>query len=139
MTTGPRADWQIMLADLGLILFTVATVAGTSADARLQSAGKVPTRVAAEIPVAVYRPPVDVADWLRSQAHDPRARLTITARFVAGGQGAALETAGRLSVAAAQAGYTPRLVVEPDDRTDLFATFSYDQQTSATDARSKGR
>ncbi|MEL6738571.1 MAG: hypothetical protein AAFO28_06565, partial [Pseudomonadota bacterium] len=82
------ASWQLLLADLALILFLVTAAALTRSeevirrDAPMAQAGlpKGPGEVAPA--QALYRAgvgPESLAEWLEQQPRDPRAALTIVA------------------------------------------------------------
>ena len=121
-------SWQIMLADLSLILFiaTAAALDAAPAEVETPAAEMTASEIAAE-PTALFRT-VDGADferWLSEHQADPRERLTILARYAPGERDAALEGAETLAQQAAAAGFAPRLVVEPGSPVETLAMFDF--------------
>ncbi|MCK9541958.1 MAG: hypothetical protein M0R03_08010 [Novosphingobium sp.] len=120
------SGWQIILADLSLILFmTTAAALSTAPDGAPRQAR--PPSARSE-PLAVWRaeagaPAPDA--WLAEQSADPRQQLTVAARYAPGGQGSALEQAARLARQAGAHGLRARIVVEPGEP-GLSATLAYD-------------
>lgn len=120
-------SWQLILADLALILF-VCTLAG------LAGAGKaVAARSACEAQFAqshaLYRavlgaPPI--GSWLAEQPADPRARLTIFGFYLAADHSRVTRDAMSLEQAALEAGALPRTVIEPADQSQVFASLAFD-------------
>ncbi|KPP92559.1 hypothetical protein [Erythrobacter sp. HL-111] len=129
------ASWQLVLADLALILFlvTLAALAGSHEPGRTEANGGGgpeqggPARFAPS--QALYRagpdaPPLD--EWLARQERDPRATLTIYARHDRAGESAAWAAAQALSREARAAGAAVRVVIEPGEETALHASLGYD-------------
>lgn len=125
--------WQTTIADLALILFMV-TAAGLNAER--QSEARRDETMAAPAPrgepLALYRadpaaPPI--GEWLAEQAPDGRQYLTIVARYSAGEAADAARRAAALADQAGAAGTSARIVLEPGDTGDLFATLAFDRPT----------
>ena len=117
--------WQIVFADLSIILFmvTAAALARTGDERAVQVPADPSPR---SDPVAVYRsspgaPPLDV--WLAAQPADPRQMLTIVSSYRPGGQQAAIASAALLARSASNKGMASRIVVEPGagDSTAMLA------------------
>lgn len=122
--------WQIMLADLSLILFIVT--ASAIDPVRPESAPATSEPVAAPSvraePVAVFRPArgLDFGTWLAERTIDPREQLTIVARYTGNDSAAARTSADVLARRAEAAGLAPRIVVEPGETADVAAIFAFD-------------
>lgn len=126
MTRRAVPSWQVVLSDLALILFltTLAAVQGTQQDA---------TPDAHESPraheLAVYREGaggLSLGAWLDLQSPDPRAQLTILARY-APAEFASVETRARaLALAARDHGQAPRVVLEPGAASEITVSLAYD-------------
>lgn len=111
------SGWQVVLADLSMILFMVTAAA--VADAPLDPAPAIPAVPALGDPVAVWRGGGEgLAAWLAAQPADPRLRLTIVAPQAAAGTAVAL---------AASAGRPARIVLEPDGAGAPYAALAFDQ------------
>jgi hypothetical protein len=115
-------SWQLILADLALILFLVGTSALTE--------DTEPSSLDADVPAqAVYRPrpgAPDIALWLEQQASDPRLTLTIVATHVEGTADNAWGEANRLADQARKSGMMVRIVVREGSVEDLYARLGYD-------------
>ncbi|MBV7258905.1 hypothetical protein [Erythrobacter crassostreae] len=131
-----RSDgtWQIILADLALILFllTLLAVPGASAnkadDPPAQRAEFAPSQ-------ALFRPDTDgpgLDEWLRGQVRDPRATLTIHARYREGDSDAAWANAQALSKQARDLDWPVRLVITQSNSADLYASIGYDAPADET-------
>ena len=118
------SGWQTVLADLSLILFMLTAAAVSSPPAGLTKDDRsAPLRAD---PVAIWRPgagaPI-LSEWLKSQAADPRLRLTIVVTYGPGRRDDALAEAQRLAGVAE----TPsRVIVEPGPPDGAFAALTYD-------------
>ena len=127
--------WHFILADLALILFLL-TLAGLPLGAeavgvRGRSTGKAEAEPDVAPAQALYRPVAggpDLGEWLASQPRDPRATLTIFARYPAGGQAAAWQAAEALAREADgdRAGVQVRTIIAPGSQADLYASLAYD-------------
>ena len=143
--------WQIILADLALILFmiTAAALANTPANTPANTAANAqspfkpsaapqarPTKpIAASLrgePVAVWTdaegvPPL--GQWLATEGRDARLRATIVVRFTKGQQAAAFLRAKVLTQQAGKRGENARIVVEtgPSDGAVVSLAFDLEQ------------
>lgn len=134
-----QTGWQTILADLSLILFMITASALSVAEAP-HPASAAPKAAAPHLvtpsaraePVGVWRegegaPPL--ANWLAEQGSDPRLRLSIVVRYLAGEgrRDAALDRAAALAAQAGRRGASARLVVEPGAVAGTSATLGYDR------------
>ncbi|MEE4152951.1 MAG: hypothetical protein V2I27_02210 [Erythrobacter sp.] len=130
-------SWQLILADLALILFLVALIAligGQDKRAANErdpgNAGRVPAAPTQIAPAhAVYRPTPSapaIGEWLAGQALDNRAVLTIEARHVRGEEARAWDAALALAREAKRAPVQVRVTIEEARESDLSATLAYD-------------
>ena len=124
--------WQLILADLSLILFlvTVAALAEQSEeyeprpeqDSRRPDANIAPAQ-------ALYRPDPGsppIAEWLESQSPDPRATLSVISLHRAEEERRAWERALALADQARAQGVAVRIVMQSGNETDLYASLAYD-------------
>lgn len=120
-------SWQLILADLALILF-VCTLAGLAGADQARSA-----RPACEAQFAqshaLYRavpgaPPIGT--WLAEQPADPRARLTIFGFYRAADHDRVTSDTLNLEHAALEAGASPRTVMELANQSQIFASLAFD-------------
>lgn len=137
------AAWPIILADLSLILF-VTTLAGLDQiERRSIDAGTANRHTAPAAPgQALYRAapgamPFD--EWLKLEARDPRARLSIHLRFPPGRQDEAWRSASEFAAQARQAGIDPRIVLEQGTAFEARATLAYDDPQWARSAASQAQ
>lgn len=115
------------MADLALLLF-VCTLAGLAGAYRSEAEQPACTVQFAQSQ-ALYRdvpgaPPIDV--WLAEQPQDPRARLTIFGLYRTQDHDQVAKEALGLEQAAIEAGASPRTVIEPADRNQIFASLAFD-------------
>ena len=146
------SSWQIILADLALILFLVtaaalAASAGSSpksADAARQeplalkpashSQPQITPDIASDLaPLApaqaLYRNSnggVDLAQWLEQQPRDPRASLTIVAQYSAGEEDRLWAKARAMASVATQLDVRSRVIIRPGPTSDIYASLAYD-------------
>jgi hypothetical protein len=124
--------WQVMLADLSLILFittAASLVAQEDAGGSLAEGSSEIAGAAVETPViGVFRAggETSLANWLQTRATDAREALTIEAHYTGGGRDAALTAAGALAQEAEDAGFRARIVVQPGARDEALALFAFE-------------
>ncbi len=136
--TVPVAGWPFLLADLALILFLI-TLTGLPGEAGSHGVplGRPPVRSENEPPhdpaiapaQALYRPASGgpgLTAWLADQPRDPRATLTIFARYARGGERKAWEAARGLADEAAASGLAVRTIITAGEEPDLYASLAYD-------------
>jgi len=124
MTARLAVGWEIMLADLSLILFMVTAVAlSQTGDGQADMAVSPQGEALAFYRVDADAPPI--GEWLRSQSPDTRQQLTIVAQYRPGGQEAALMQAETLAREARASGAQARIVVEPGEG-GTTATLAFD-------------
>ena len=124
--------WQLILADLALILFlmTLSALPAVEADHRARARDTppiVPTEIAAA--QALYRPVAGgpgLAAWLAAQPRDPRATLTLFVRHRPGEAAAAWETAQTLAQDAQGSGVAIRTIITAGQEDDVYASLAYD-------------
>jgi len=125
-------SWQVMLADLSLILFivTAAALGDEGASATRQAAPPaLPTLPAQSEPVAVFRPAPgagDFAQWLKDRGRDHREQLTIVVHYPPGQRASVANEASRMAETADAAGIAARMVIEPGSARDISAVFAFD-------------
>lgn len=131
--------WQLILADLALILFlltlsalpsaeagTGTRVIGTEPRPRDPLRGPFPEPAPVQ---ALYRPVPGgpgLGAWLRSQAPDPRTTLTIVAAHGKGGEAAAFSRAAALAAEARAAGVQVRTIITAGGSDEIYASLAYD-------------
>lgn len=122
--------WQLLLADLSLILFLFALVSlGENHVQRGQRSAQ-PVIAPAQ---ALYRfgeagPPL--SQWLAERPADPRATLTVFARHSSRDEAEMWAQARRLSRTAIAAGYEVRVVLTRGQDSDVYASLAYDEPPS---------
>lgn len=141
VTTAPRGGhgWQLILADLALILFLLTLTALPAVDA---DSGKKPIearpgsadgRRAASFEIApaqaLFRPVAggpSLTAWLASQPRDPRTTLTVFVRHRPGGEAAAWRVAQTLAGEARTSGVAVRTVIAAGETAEVYASLGYD-------------
>ncbi|KLE31247.1 hypothetical protein [Aurantiacibacter luteus] len=123
MTLRAGHGWQVILADLSLILFIVIASAFATGD---DSGANPPHELFAEA-TDVWTPASgkSLAGWLAARAGDPRETVTITARYEGDDPDSAAQRALALLDQARAAGFLPRTVVEQGATDELFASVSF--------------
>lgn len=134
--------WQTILADLALILFMMTAAALANAPDGLLLPGAA-RPVAAKPPAPPPAPsvrgePVGVwrdgpgspglAAWLAQQGGDPRLRVSILVRHLAGRERAALAHAEALVARAGARGAGARIVIEPGREDGASVVLAYDAE-----------
>lgn len=131
--------WQLILADLALVLFLLALSALPAAEA--ESGKRLADREAREADVQGFlRPEVapaqalyravpggpGLAAWLAAQQPDPRTTLTIFATHRAAGEAAAWSRAEALATEARANGARVRTIIAVGETEDIYASLAYD-------------
>ena len=114
--------WQTVLADLSLILFMVTASAAAQGGPDITPA--LPVLPTLGDPVAVWRSGggISLEQWLKNQPDDPRQRLTIVVPYADN----TTKVAPKALALASAAGRSSRLMFEPGDAGDAYATLTYD-------------
>lgn len=136
-------SWQLILADLALILFLLTLSALPAAEAetgRRLAARAVQEKGAREetqpeiAPAqALFRPVPGgpgLSAWLAAQSPDPRATLTIFATHKPGGEAAAWTRAEALAAEARATGARVRTIITAGEEAEIYASLAYDQQVA---------
>ncbi|MGB3379605.1 hypothetical protein [Allopontixanthobacter sediminis] len=131
--------WQVLLADLSLILFI--TAAATISQPGTEAA---PDRLAQQtirfspggdtLPAAVYRVetgdgPDDLRAWISAYSPDPRESLDITIGYHPHRFDAAADRARVLMRQAQEGGQEPRITFEADQGEGITASFGFSGNT----------
>jgi hypothetical protein len=135
--------WQLILADLALILFllTLSALPAAEAETGLHLAARAareehdreeprPEIAPAQ---ALFRPVPggpELGGWLAGQSPDPRTTLTIFATHAPGGEAEAWARAGALAAEARAAGARVRTIITAGKQPDLYASLAYDAQVA---------
>ncbi|MEL6485912.1 MAG: hypothetical protein AAFQ13_02035 [Pseudomonadota bacterium] len=133
------ASWQLLLADLALILFLVTAAALTRSEDAARADASVVQADPAEGPgevapaQALFRAgvgPVSLAQWLEQQPRDPRAALTIVAQYPPKDQSRAWSEAREMAATAAALGVRSRVIIRSGARYEVYASLAFDQPES---------
>ncbi len=128
-------SWQLILADLALILFLV-TAAALSASGGLKALAQAETKEPLLEPASVapaqalYRAGPGLptlGEWLARQDLDPRAALTITAQHAPGQEERAWADARAMAATAQAMGVRSRVIIREGEADAIYASFAYDQ------------
>lgn len=124
-------NWQLILADLALILFLVTAAALTARPAHAPTSSQTKTGHPALAPTqALYRPGPNlpsIEEWLASQTPDPRAALTIFAQHRANDAEAVWQAAQDMATIARDSDVRVRVIVREGDTSEVYASLAYDQ------------
>lgn len=120
--------WQLVLADLSLILFlvTLTALVNTSSE-NPASVTRAPYVAPAQ---ALFRPTSrgpSLAEWLAEQSPDPRTTLTIIAQHSGDDQALAWQNAQLMAASVAQSDVAVRVVIMRGEQSDLYASLAYDE------------
>jgi hypothetical protein len=141
--------WQLILADLALILFLLTLSALPAAEAETgrqlaaravqEKTARQATRPDAEIAAAqaLFRPVEggpSLGAWLAAQAPDPRATLTIFVVHAPGGEAAAWARAGTLAAEARASGARVRTIITAGQEAEVYASLAYDAEPAEAEA-----
>ena len=119
--------WQLILADLALILFLVTLTALVSSSSEEEMAlSEAPFVAPAQ---ALYRPTAQgptLSEWLAEQPRDPRTTLTIIAKHSAQDRDLMWQNAQVLAASVAGSEVPVRVVITAAQDSDLYASLAYD-------------
>lgn len=118
------SGWQIVLADLSLILFI------TTATALDMAESAAPLSDISAQPDTVFSARMegdDLAIWLANYDADPRETLRIVITYRAGNLDEALLRATNAARIGTAAGHAPQIVLEQGAEADTAATFTFDR------------
>lgn len=143
-------SWQLILADLALILFLLTLSALPAAEAETgrrladskargeDAQGALQPEISPA--QALYRPVPEgpsLGEWLAAQAPDPRATLTIFAVHAEGSEAAAWERAQKLAGEARARGARVRTIITVGPADDVYASLAYDEVIAETAGRKR--
>ena len=133
------ASWQLILADLALILFLVTSAALTqssgatdSVDPAIDQQGdqpEAPAKLASA--QSLYRGEpglLSFGQWLAEQPLDPRASLTIVAQHTGTDKDQAWADARDMATTASTFGLRSRVIIREGSRYDVHASLAFDQR-----------
>ena len=125
---GGGHSWQLVLADLALILFLVTLTALVNSSSK---SDELLTRAPYVAPAqALFRPTArgpSLAEWLAEQPADPRLTLTIIAQHNGEDQELMWDNARLMAASIAGAEVGVRVVITKADQSDLYASLAYDE------------
>ncbi|KEO88696.1 hypothetical protein EH31_14735 [Erythrobacter longus] len=144
---GASQSWQLVLADLALILFLVTLTALVN---KSSDAGKSPVR-AEDTPSshiasshiasshiassqALFRSTPrgpTLAQWLAEQPADPRASLTIIAQHHGADKALMWDKAKAMAQSVEQSGVSVRVIITQGKQSELYASLAYDDPDAA--------
>ncbi|MCM0000950.1 MAG: hypothetical protein NBV68_16360 [Erythrobacter sp.] len=137
--------WQLILADLALILFLLTLSALPTAEAEAgrhlaaravqEKTTRESLRPKGEIAAAhaLFRPVAggpSLGEWLETQTPDPRATLTIFAVHPPGEEAAAWARAGALAAEARARGARVRTIITAGKEAEIYASLAYDAEVT---------
>lgn len=125
---GGSHSWQLLLADLALILFLVTLTALVNSDGKSDEALARPAYVAPA--QALFRPSArgpSLAEWLQEQPLDPRLTLTIIAQHSGEDQDLMWQNAQIMAASVVGAETRVRVLITKGKQSDLYASLAYDE------------
>ena len=131
MILRPVHGWQLILADLSLILFlvTLTALVNSSSDEERRDATR-PTGDPQVAPAqALFRHVEggpDLREWINEQTADPRATLTIIAQHTDADRERVWRDARGLAQSVKDTGVPVRVVITKGGRNDVYASLAYD-------------
>ena len=141
MTRVMAPSWQLVLADLALILFLVTLCALAYAGPETptpddQNPDAINNPLAAHVAQsqALFRPVEggpSLAQWLAQRPRDQRATVTVFARHSGADHAAIWGAARALADDAARSGFAVRVVITSGPSSDLHASLAYDTAINA--------
>ena len=125
---GGGHSWQLVLADLALILFLVTLTALVNSSSKSdEMLAPTPYFSPAQ---SLFRPTASgptLAEWLVEQPADPRLTLTIVANHSGRDQELMWDNAQRMAASVARSEFGIRVVITKSDQSDLYASLAYDE------------
>lgn len=147
---GGGHGWQLILADLALILFLLTlsalpaeeaeTARGLASRAVQEKAARDAMQGEVAAAQALFRPVPggpDLSEWLAAQAPDPRATLTIFAVHTPGKEAAAWARAEALAAEARARGARVRTIISAGPAEEIYASLAYDAPLAQTGIRAE--
>ncbi len=125
------ASWQVLLADLSLILFI--TTATTVAVQPVSLDGATVHRPRTEKIYSSFMSGEDIGEWLAAYTRDPRERLWITIHYRRGDFASAVQRASQLEASASAVGQTPHIALEQSEKNRTTAFFAYNMPHTLED------
>lgn len=130
---GESQGWQLVLADLALILFlvTLTALVNTRSDAgqsrvRADQIAASPHIAASQ---ALFRSTPrgpTLAQWLAERPADPRASLTIIAQHNGADEQIMWDNAKAMAQSVEQSGVSVRVIITKGEQSELYASLAYD-------------
>lgn len=123
------AGWQLLLADMSLILFLFALSALPEADRKAPQEQPDQTSAQMAPAQALFRDEPggpSLAQWLAARPRDPRATLTVFARHSDDDVADLWNRARGFGEIARAEGFKVRIIISPGERSDLYASLAYD-------------
>ena len=125
---GGGHSWQLVLADLALILFLVTLTALVNSSSK---SDELLIRAPYPAPAqALFRPTSrgpTLSEWLTEQPEDPRLTLTIIAQHSGEDRELMWDNAQLLAASVAGAQIGVRVIITKAEQSDLYASLAYDQ------------
>lgn len=137
---GGSHSWQLVLADLALILFLVTlTALVTSSEEGIEKASREDDEPSPSAPYvapaqALFRPTPSgpsLAEWVAQQPADPRTTLTIIAQHSRDDEILMWENAQVMAASVAGSPIAVRVIITSGNQSDLYASLAFDTQNSA--------
>lgn len=125
---GHSSGWQVVLADLALILFLVTLAALAAGSDSADHPGMARPEIAAS--QALYREVEGgptLAQWLDQRPADPRATLTILGQHSGADEAMIWGRAQSMARQARGRGFRVRVVIGEGEQSDLYASLAYDE------------
>lgn len=132
MTSRSSHSWQLILADLALILFlvTLTALVSTSPDSDDSSRDKAKPSPYVAPAQALFRQiegGPSLSDWLDEQPRDPRAALTIIAQHKGPSDKDQIWQKARAMAGSVEGtGVAVRVVITRADSADIYASLAFD-------------
>jgi len=126
-------SWQLILADLALILFlvTLSALAVEEGNDLAESDAEKPQIAPAQALFRPIRRGPTLSQWLAERPADGRATLTVFARFAESERADIWSQASALAQEASESGFSVRVVISRADSSDIYASLAYDTITAS--------
>ena len=132
MTSPNPLGWQVVLADLSLILFitTAATVVTPNESTQPALNHSHRDKIFSSMTMTE-----DIGSWLTDYPRDPRERLWITIYYRRGDFADAVRRAKQTEKTASDAGQTPHITLEQAESNKTMAFFAFDTPPAKAERR----